>query len=57
MDSITKEVISDVIQKKRKCIFCEEEMAEFYIKGAPKDRYCKECALEHFSSLDCLEKF
>ena len=38
----------------KKCIICEEN-ASFCIKGS-SECYCEECAKEHFSDLDLLQK-
>ena len=56
MESLKQEIQETISTKPKKCILCEEKVAQYHIKGRPKDCYCKECALEHFSSLDYLEK-
>ncbi|NQV08476.1 hypothetical protein HQ529_01340 [Candidatus Woesearchaeota archaeon] len=38
----------------KKCIMCEED-AGFCIKGT-SECYCEECAKEHFSDLDLLQR-
>jgi len=39
----------------KKCVICDAE-AEFFVKGIPNDRYCRECAEENFNDLELLEK-
>lgn len=43
-------------QNDKICFICEVNKAEFCIKGAPGDCYCKECAEDAFGDVDCLEK-
>jgi hypothetical protein len=38
----------------KKCIVCSDP-AKYKIKGT-SDYYCEECAIEHFSDVDLLEK-
>ena len=40
----------------KKCIICEEEEAEYCVKGMPNQCYCKECASEQFHDLASLQK-
>ncbi|MFH0875041.1 MAG: hypothetical protein V1859_03825 [archaeon] len=56
MDSIGEELKRELDPKKKKCVVCEDNIAEYCIKGSTKDCYCTECATENFSSLDYLEK-
>jgi hypothetical protein len=42
--------------KKSLCIICEENEAEFCIRGLPKDCYCEECAEENFGDVQVLER-
>ena len=59
--SIKREVKKELTRLKRekllekKCVICNSENAKYYLKGSTKG-YCKECALEHFSDLKCLER-
>ena len=55
------EEVSSVVKSKQKhrdklCFICEANKAEFCIKGATEDCYCKECAIDAFGDIDCLEK-
>lgn len=40
----------------RLCFVCEENKAEYCIKGEPEDAYCKDCAIDAFGDLDCVVK-
>lgn len=40
--------------KQSKCIICQEP-AKYFLKNTYKG-YCKQCALDNFSDLDCLQK-
>lgn len=57
---IVEEVVSAVKPKMKTqnkiCFICESEKAEFCIKGAPEDCYCKDCAIDAFGETECLEK-
>ncbi|MBN1503384.1 hypothetical protein JW930_07630 [Candidatus Woesearchaeota archaeon] len=55
MNSIISELTTS-LKLDKNCIMCEHNKGEFCIKGSPNIRYCKQCALEKFSSLDYLEK-
>ena len=54
MEDLKAEVLAEKGDKI--CFICEEKKAKFVIKGRPSDCYCKNCAIEHFSSIDYLEK-
>ena len=60
MDSIITDVKSAIkekeFSKKKICIVCEENEAEYCIKGIKKNCYCSECAVEQFGEVDVLEK-
>lgn len=62
-DKFDPDMIEEVksVEKKpvmaKKCFVCEENKAEYYIKGEPDDSYCKQCAEDAFGDLDCLVKF
>lgn len=43
-----------VKQMAKKCILCDKE-AEYFIKGTTGG-YCKNCAEDNFSDLECLQK-
>lgn len=52
-------IIQEVEQKQntiKTCIICESNEAHFYIKGAPLDCYCNDCAVEAFGDVSYLEK-
>jgi len=55
MDSIVS-AVKKVFGKNRRCIVCEERMAEFCVKGVKNTCYCKECAQEQFGDLGLLEE-
>jgi hypothetical protein len=42
--------------KAKICFICESNKAEFCIKDVPEDCYCKECAIDAFGDVDCLER-
>ncbi|MBD3202998.1 hypothetical protein GF327_01780 [Candidatus Woesearchaeota archaeon] len=51
-----KELKKELVIRPKKCMICEFNNAQYFIKGSPKDRYCTNCALQKFNSIDCLEK-
>ena len=57
---IIEKVSSSVKDKKKAkgkiCFICESNHAEFCIKDVPEDCYCKECAVEAFGDVDCLQR-
>ena len=63
MDEMTNNLIKEVKSAEKKsapirlCFVCEENKAEYYIKGEPEDAYCKECAEDAFGDVECLVKF